>query len=198
MIKQDTFTYINSQILKSLTALSKTYEWRLHFLKLLVKKSKYRCTLYLMPHFVLYVSFWWHMLFFRSPLANTIHLTDVNDLTKHLVIVCRKAAEAFLTIAGTLFYAFHVTGLFPELVWMNMWIRLTIQLFMMERWTTRWPGKKPAYCFLVHVLHMLIGHLWRISDDYTARFWQTVFYFSIKKICASRRIALLHREHIEC
>ncbi|XP_062228892.1 protein tesmin/TSO1-like CXC 5 isoform X2 [Phragmites australis] len=36
---------------------------------------------------------------YRSPLANTIHLTDVNDLVSHLVIVCRKAAEEFKTIA---------------------------------------------------------------------------------------------------
>ncbi|KQK18272.1 protein tesmin/TSO1-like CXC 5 isoform X1 [Brachypodium distachyon] len=37
--------------------------------------------------------------FCRSPLAHTIHPTDVNDLANHLVIVCRKATEAFLTIA---------------------------------------------------------------------------------------------------
>lgn len=37
----------------------------------------------------------------RSPLANTVHLTDVNDLASRLVIVCRKAAEGFTTIAGT-------------------------------------------------------------------------------------------------
>ncbi|XP_020150693.1 protein tesmin/TSO1-like CXC 5 [Aegilops tauschii subsp. strangulata] len=36
---------------------------------------------------------------YRSPLANTIHPTDVNDLANHLVIVCRKATETFLTIA---------------------------------------------------------------------------------------------------
>lgn len=36
---------------------------------------------------------------YRSPLANTIHLSDVNDLVKHVVIACRKAAEAFPTIA---------------------------------------------------------------------------------------------------
>uniref|UniRef100_A0A0A9D9J6 CRC domain-containing protein n=1 Tax=Arundo donax TaxID=35708 RepID=A0A0A9D9J6_ARUDO len=38
-------------------------------------------------------------LVYRSPLANTIHLTDVNDLANHLVIVCRKAAEGFTIIA---------------------------------------------------------------------------------------------------
>jgi hypothetical protein len=37
----------------------------------------------------------------RSPLANTIHLTDVNDLANRLVIVCRKAAEGVTAIAGT-------------------------------------------------------------------------------------------------
>ncbi|XP_066370068.1 protein tesmin/TSO1-like CXC 5 isoform X1 [Miscanthus floridulus] len=37
-------------------------------------------------------------LVYRSPLANTIHVTDVNDLANHLVIVCRKAAERFMTI----------------------------------------------------------------------------------------------------
>uniref|UniRef100_A0ACD5WUE0 Uncharacterized protein n=1 Tax=Avena sativa TaxID=4498 RepID=A0ACD5WUE0_AVESA len=36
---------------------------------------------------------------YKSPLANTIHPTDVNDLANHLVIVCKKASEAFLTIA---------------------------------------------------------------------------------------------------
>ncbi|CAM0910486.1 unnamed protein product [Alopecurus aequalis] len=36
---------------------------------------------------------------YRSPLANTIHPTDVNDLANHLVIVCRKAMDEFLTIA---------------------------------------------------------------------------------------------------
>ncbi|XP_062179100.1 protein tesmin/TSO1-like CXC 7 isoform X2 [Phragmites australis] len=38
-------------------------------------------------------------LVYRSPLANTIHLSDVNDLANHLVILCRKAAEGFTTIA---------------------------------------------------------------------------------------------------
>ncbi|CAL5038707.1 unnamed protein product [Urochloa decumbens] len=38
-------------------------------------------------------------LVYRSPLANTIHLTDVNDLANRLVIVCRKASEGFTTIA---------------------------------------------------------------------------------------------------
>ncbi|WVZ80617.1 hypothetical protein U9M48_028076 [Paspalum notatum var. saurae] len=38
-------------------------------------------------------------LVYRSPLANTIHPTDVNDLANHLVIVCRKAAEGFMTAA---------------------------------------------------------------------------------------------------
>ncbi|TVT99557.1 hypothetical protein EJB05_42432 [Eragrostis curvula] len=38
-------------------------------------------------------------LIYRSPLANTIHLSDVNDLANHLVIVWRKAAEGFTTIA---------------------------------------------------------------------------------------------------
>ena len=37
----------------------------------------------------------------RSPLANTIHLTDVNALANRLVIVCKKAAEGFTAIAGT-------------------------------------------------------------------------------------------------
>lgn len=37
-------------------------------------------------------------LVYRSPLANTIHITDVNDLANHLVIACRKAAERFTTI----------------------------------------------------------------------------------------------------
>jgi hypothetical protein len=36
--------------------------------------------------------------FLRSPLANTIHLSEVNDLVKQLVMVCRMAAA---TIAGT-------------------------------------------------------------------------------------------------
>lgn len=36
---------------------------------------------------------------YKSPLANTVHPTDVNDLANRLVIVCRKATEAFLTIA---------------------------------------------------------------------------------------------------
>uniref|UniRef100_A0ACD6A0N7 Uncharacterized protein n=1 Tax=Avena sativa TaxID=4498 RepID=A0ACD6A0N7_AVESA len=36
---------------------------------------------------------------YKSPLANTIHPTDLNDLANHLVIVCKKASEAFLTIA---------------------------------------------------------------------------------------------------
>lgn len=36
---------------------------------------------------------------YRSPLANTIQLTDVNDLANHLVIVCRKAAERFMAVA---------------------------------------------------------------------------------------------------
>ncbi|KAL5224847.1 hypothetical protein ABZP36_011486 [Zizania latifolia] len=36
---------------------------------------------------------------FRSPLANTISPTDATGLAKHLVIACRKAAEAFLTTA---------------------------------------------------------------------------------------------------
>ncbi|XP_006656939.2 protein tesmin/TSO1-like CXC 7 isoform X2 [Oryza brachyantha] len=34
---------------------------------------------------------------YRSPLANTISPTDATGLAKHLVIVCRKATEAFLT-----------------------------------------------------------------------------------------------------
>ncbi|KAJ1259264.1 hypothetical protein BS78_10G141000 [Paspalum vaginatum] len=38
-------------------------------------------------------------LVYRSPLANTIRPTDVNDLANHLVIVCRKAAEGFMTVA---------------------------------------------------------------------------------------------------
>nr|TKW21586.1 hypothetical protein SEVIR_4G129000v2 [Setaria viridis] len=38
-------------------------------------------------------------LVYRSPLANTIHPSDVNDLANRLVIVCRKAAEGFTTIA---------------------------------------------------------------------------------------------------
>ncbi|CAN6163935.1 unnamed protein product [Urochloa humidicola] len=37
-------------------------------------------------------------LVYRSPLANTIHLADVNDLANRLVIVCRKASEGFTTI----------------------------------------------------------------------------------------------------
>ena len=41
------------------------------------------------------------MHFRRSPLANTIHPTDVNDLANHLVIVCRKATDEFVTITGT-------------------------------------------------------------------------------------------------
>ncbi|KAF8667932.1 hypothetical protein HU200_052560 [Digitaria exilis] len=40
-----------------------------------------------------------YKLVYRSPLANTIHLTDVNDLASRLVIVCRKAAEGFTTTA---------------------------------------------------------------------------------------------------
>ncbi|KAL6602733.1 hypothetical protein ACP70R_043094 [Stipagrostis hirtigluma subsp. patula] len=36
---------------------------------------------------------------YRSPLANTIDLTDVNNLANHLVTVCRKAAEGFTTAA---------------------------------------------------------------------------------------------------
>ncbi|KAG8094453.1 hypothetical protein GUJ93_ZPchr0012g21080, partial [Zizania palustris] len=36
---------------------------------------------------------------FRSPLANTISPTDATSLAKHLVIACRKAAEAFLMTA---------------------------------------------------------------------------------------------------
>jgi len=38
-------------------------------------------------------------LVYRSPLANTIHLTDVNALANRLVIVCKKAAEGFTAIA---------------------------------------------------------------------------------------------------
>ncbi|EEE65637.1 hypothetical protein OsJ_21206 [Oryza sativa Japonica Group] len=36
---------------------------------------------------------------YRSALANTISPTDATGLAKHLVIVCRKAADAFLTTA---------------------------------------------------------------------------------------------------
>lgn len=36
---------------------------------------------------------------YRSPLANTIHLSDVNDLVKHVVTACTNAAEVFPTIA---------------------------------------------------------------------------------------------------
>ncbi|KAF0933737.1 hypothetical protein E2562_019213 [Oryza meyeriana var. granulata] len=36
---------------------------------------------------------------YRSPLANTIPLIEVNDLLKHVVVACRKAAEAFPTKA---------------------------------------------------------------------------------------------------
>uniref|UniRef100_A0A0E0JYD3 CRC domain-containing protein n=1 Tax=Oryza punctata TaxID=4537 RepID=A0A0E0JYD3_ORYPU len=37
---------------------------------------------------------------YRSPLANTIPLIEVNDLVKHALVACRKAPEAFLTKAG--------------------------------------------------------------------------------------------------
>jgi hypothetical protein len=40
-----------------------------------------------------------YQIFFRSALANTISPTDATGLAKHLVIVCRKAADAFLTTA---------------------------------------------------------------------------------------------------
>lgn len=36
---------------------------------------------------------------YRSPLANTINLADVNDLIKHVVTACTNAAEVFPTIA---------------------------------------------------------------------------------------------------
>ncbi|KAF0904345.1 hypothetical protein E2562_033418 [Oryza meyeriana var. granulata] len=36
---------------------------------------------------------------YRSPLVNTVGPTDATGLAKHLVIVCRKATEAFLTTA---------------------------------------------------------------------------------------------------
>ncbi|KAL6888116.1 hypothetical protein ACP4OV_009142 [Aristida adscensionis] len=36
---------------------------------------------------------------YRSPLANTIHLSEVNDLVKNLVTACRMTAQAFPTIA---------------------------------------------------------------------------------------------------
>ncbi|CAM0945877.1 unnamed protein product [Alopecurus aequalis] len=36
---------------------------------------------------------------YRSPLANAIHLSDVNDLVKHVVTACTNAAEVFPTIA---------------------------------------------------------------------------------------------------
>ena len=36
----------------------------------------------------------------RSPLANAIHLSDVNDLVKHVVTACTNAAELFPTIPG--------------------------------------------------------------------------------------------------
>uniref|UniRef100_A0ACD5ZNP2 Uncharacterized protein n=1 Tax=Avena sativa TaxID=4498 RepID=A0ACD5ZNP2_AVESA len=36
---------------------------------------------------------------YRSPLANTIHLSDVNDLVKHVVTACTNAAKVFPTIA---------------------------------------------------------------------------------------------------
>ncbi|KAL6876315.1 hypothetical protein ACP4OV_012887 [Aristida adscensionis] len=35
---------------------------------------------------------------YRSPLANTIDITDVSNLANHLVTVCRKAAEGFAAI----------------------------------------------------------------------------------------------------
>jgi hypothetical protein len=50
--------------------------------------------------------------FYRSPLANTIHPTDVNDLANHLVIVCRRATETFLTIAGTIFFIHFIFIIF--------------------------------------------------------------------------------------
>uniref|UniRef100_A0A0D9YQC4 CRC domain-containing protein n=1 Tax=Oryza glumipatula TaxID=40148 RepID=A0A0D9YQC4_9ORYZ len=37
---------------------------------------------------------------YRSPLANTIPLIEVNDLVKNALVACRKAPEAFLTKAG--------------------------------------------------------------------------------------------------
>jgi hypothetical protein len=53
----------------------------------------------------------------------------VNDLANRLVIVCRKATEAFLTIAGTEIYPFHLAWLFPQFILINMGIMQTIQLF---------------------------------------------------------------------
>ncbi|GJM99172.1 hypothetical protein PR202_ga16252 [Eleusine coracana subsp. coracana] len=38
---------------------------------------------------------------YRSPLANTIQFSDTNDLATHLVIVCTKASEGFMTIADS-------------------------------------------------------------------------------------------------
>ena len=65
--------------------------------KLLVTKEQMSMQLYIDASF--------HALFFlntlhRSLLANTIQPTDVHDLGKHLVIVCKKVTEEFLTIAG--------------------------------------------------------------------------------------------------
>jgi hypothetical protein len=39
--------------------------------------------------------------FLRSPLVNTIHFSEVQDVVKQLVTACRMKAEAYTTIAGT-------------------------------------------------------------------------------------------------
>jgi hypothetical protein len=39
--------------------------------------------------------------FLRSPLSNTIHFSEVQDVVKQLVTACRMKSEAYTTIAGT-------------------------------------------------------------------------------------------------